>query len=118
MKRFLLDENIAAASARRLRGAGHDVAHPPFGASDQSVLQQAFSERRILVTYDRDFGFLLFRAASPLPAGVVYVRTAPTMPTTLAEELLALLATPSVSIEGKLTVLEPGRIRQRPLPGS
>jgi predicted nuclease of predicted toxin-antitoxin system len=77
VKRFLLDEKVALASARRLRDAGHDVARPEPGASDQSLLERASTERRILVTYDGDFGFLLFRVASPLPAGLVYVRSAP-----------------------------------------
>ena len=80
------------------------------------MLERARAEQRIVVTFDRDFGFLVFRGDAPAPLGIVYFRSTPTNPEAPAEELLALLETPGVILEGKLTVIERARVRQRPLP--
>lgn len=70
----------------------------------------------MIVTFDRDFGFLVFRGGALAPPGIVYFRFAPATPEEPAAQLLPLLETPGVVLEGKLTVVEPPRIRQRPLP--
>ena len=116
MTRFLLDENVPLASAHRLRAASHDAVHAVPRETDRVVLECARAEQRVVVTFDRDFGFLIFRAGAPLPRGVVYFRSPPASPEAPAEDLLALLATPGITLEGKFTVVEPTRIRQRPLP--
>ena len=86
------------------------------GESDLVVLEWARSEARIVVTYDRDFGFLVYRTRAPIPPGIIYLRSQPVVPESTALELLAIMDTPGVALEGRLTVVEPGRIRQRPLP--
>lgn len=53
---------------------------------------------------------------APNPLGNVYFRSQPAAPESTALELLAIMNTPGVILEGRLTVVEPGRIRQRPLP--
>lgn len=77
--RILCDESVPVAVERFLAAAGHDVVAvrqwAP-GTSDRTVLQKAIGEERLLVTYDRDFGTLLFRERlRPAPL-VLYVRTA------------------------------------------
>ena len=76
--RLLCDENVPVAVERGLAAAGHDVAAVRDrlrGANDRVVLQHALDESRVLITYDRDFGTLLFRnRARPAPL-VVFVRT-------------------------------------------
>jgi predicted nuclease of predicted toxin-antitoxin system len=114
--RFLLDENVPVASAQRLRQAGHDVAEVAPGEADAAVLSRARAEERLVVSFDRDFGFLVFRGAAPPPLGILYFRTEPASPEAPAEHLLSLLGTPGITVEGKLTVVERARIRQRPLP--
>jgi predicted nuclease of predicted toxin-antitoxin system len=114
--RFLLDENVPLASVQRLRGGSHDVVQAAPRETDRAVLERARSEQRVVVTFDRDFGFLIFRAGAPIPSGVVYFRSGPTSPEAPAEDILALLGTPGITLEGKFTVVEPTRIRQRPLP--
>lgn len=116
MSDFLLDENVPLASIDRLRRDGHDVARAVSGQTDHAILEQARAEQRIVVTYDRDFGFLVFRSNAPAPRAIVYFRSAPAGPEAAAEHLLALLESPDISLEGKLTVVEATRIRQRPLP--
>jgi predicted nuclease of predicted toxin-antitoxin system len=115
--RFLHDENVPLVSASRLRLAGHDVVHTIARETDRALLERARAEGRVLVTFDRDFGFLVFRGGTPAPPGIVYFRFAPATPEAPAEQLLTLLEMSDVTLEGKLTVVEPPRIRQRPLPG-
>jgi len=71
--RFLADENIPIASVEALRGAGHDVvavAEVAQGASDRAVLRIACDESRLLVTFDRDFGALVFGETLQVPMGL------------------------------------------------
>jgi predicted nuclease of predicted toxin-antitoxin system len=76
--RVLCDENVPLAVERALAGGGHDVVAVRDrwpGATDRVVLQEALRERRLLITYDRDFGALLFHdRIRPAPL-VLYVRT-------------------------------------------
>jgi uncharacterized protein DUF5615 len=65
--RFLADENLPRVLVSALSAAGHDVewvktAGP--GTGDAEVLAWAVRDRRILVTFDKDFGELIAR--SPL----------------------------------------------------
>jgi|SRR5579875_40933 len=63
--KFLLDESADYPLAQFLRDLGHDVtaiAHEhPHALKDAEVLKIAVSERRVLITNDRDFGELVFR---------------------------------------------------------
>ncbi|MCH9647868.1 MAG: DUF5615 family PIN-like protein [Deltaproteobacteria bacterium] len=118
--RFLLDENIPLRSLKTLRLHGHDVlaaADESPGASDETVVMAAVAEERVIVTFDRDFGTLLFRESGPRPVGVVYFRLVPRTPQEPAEILLEVLAENLVKLEGNFTVVTRNRIRQRPLPG-
>lgn len=75
--KFLLDQSTDARLAGYLRRLGHDAtrigADHPGGLPDHRVLAIAVSEGRILITDDRDFGELVFRANRP-HAGVIYLR--------------------------------------------
>ncbi|MBI3360914.1 MAG: DUF5615 family PIN-like protein [Chloroflexi bacterium] len=117
--RLLANENFPLASVRQLRDAGHDVAaviEDSPGDKDPEVLARAAREDRIVLTFDRDYGELVYRIGSPAPAGVIFFRFDPLTPEEPAERLLALLAVPDLSLEKKFTVAERGRVRQRPLP--
>jgi predicted nuclease of predicted toxin-antitoxin system len=116
--RFLADENFPLSSVRILSSASHDVTaivlESP-GTPDERVLERAAREERILLTFDRDYGSLLYLRGSRAPEGVVYFRFAPSSPEEPAEYLLALLEHPEPSLPGMLTVAERDRVRQRPL---
>lgn len=61
--RFLADENCDFAIVRALRSATHDVlAISEFQqrSIDQQLMEFAFTENRILLTEDKDFGWLAF----------------------------------------------------------
>jgi len=117
--RFLANENFPLASVHQLRGAGHDivaVVQDSPGAKDFEVLARAASEKRIVLTFDRDYGELIYRKGLPTPGGIIYFRYAPLMPGEPAEHLLRLLTIDNLSLEGKFTVVDRGQVRQRPLP--
>jgi predicted nuclease of predicted toxin-antitoxin system len=115
---FLANENIPLKSILLLRQEGLDIAaviedFP--GAKDLAVLERAAKEKRILLTFDRDYGELIFRKGLPAPVGVIYFRFDPLTPEEPAAQLMSLLSQPSLVIEGKFTVFERKRVRQRSL---
>lgn len=62
--RFLVDECTEPVVARWLRSQGHDassVYEENRGLDDDSILEKANTENRILITNDKDFGELIFR---------------------------------------------------------
>lgn len=119
MIRFLANENIPLESVRRLRKAGHDVlavSESLPGARDTEVLTRAHQEGRIVLTFDRDYGELIYRRGLPAPFGVVYLRFIPASPAQVAEVLAELQEVSGLTLAGRYTVVDPERIRQRPLP--
>jgi predicted nuclease of predicted toxin-antitoxin system len=116
--RLLADENVPLASIQQLRGAGHDVEQLPPGTADRIILDRARTEQRVLVTFDRDFGELIFRAGEAAPAGLLYLRFEPASPTEAADVLQSLFAHAEIQIEGFLTVVDRDRVRQRRWSGS
>ena len=67
---FVADESCAGPAIRALREAGHDViaiAEIAKGAADEAIMERAFSEGRVLITEDSDFGELVYASGRPSP---------------------------------------------------
>jgi predicted nuclease of predicted toxin-antitoxin system len=115
--RFLANENFPGDAVAALRNDGHDVVwvrtDAP-GASDQEVLARAQRERRILLTFDKDFGELAWRASLPAESGVVLFRIPMPVPGRVGETLASILTTRQ-DWQGSFAVVEPGRVRIRRL---
>ena len=79
------------------------------------MLERAAAESRVVLTFDLDFGWLLYRSRHRSPAGVILLRLTPTTPEEPAELLLQLEGRPEIEFEGRFTVIHRDRIRQRPL---
>ena len=112
--RLLANENIPLASIRILENAGHDVASVSercLGAADEIVVQVARSENRTIITFDRDYGELIFRRRLPAPAGIVYLRFAPRNPADAAAYVLRLIDD-GIVLEGRFTTADRGGCRQ------
>ncbi|MCZ7673573.1 MAG: DUF5615 family PIN-like protein [Chloroflexi bacterium] len=104
---FLANENFPLASINKLRSANYDVIaviEMMPGAIDKQVLTLAHQETRIILTFDRDYGELLFKHKLPKPAGVIFLRFVPLTPEEPAAYILELLANPNIQLEGKFTV--------------
>lgn len=118
MINFLANENFPLFSIRLLRNAGYNVAsvsEDSSGTKDIVVLKQAHEEKRIILTFDRDYGELIYKYKLFIPAGVVYFRFDPATPEEPAEILLNILKKDEAPILDKFTVIERGRLRQRKL---
>ena len=114
---LLANENFPLFSIRLLRNAGYDILsilekNP--GASDLEILKQAQEENRIIMTFDRDYGELIYRYKLSVP-GVLYFRFDPSTPKEPADVLLKILKENRVVIRGKFTVVKRDGIRQRNL---
>ncbi len=116
--RILADENVPGAAVEMLRSAGHDVAwvseREP-GTADTDVLSRASEEARLLVTFDKDFGDLAFRARMPVTHGIVLFRLAGMSKDTLPRFVADSLAS-NVEWKGHFSVISERRIRMRAIP--
>jgi hypothetical protein len=115
--RFLADENVPDEAIKVLRDAGNDVigmGDDAPGSSDADVLARAAREKRVLLTFDKDFGELA--KASPLPAGcgVILLRIPMPRPHSVGQELADLIMARD-DWAGHFSVIEPGRVRMRQL---
>lgn len=118
--RFLLDENFPVLSARDLAASGHEiflVAEQCPGATDEEVLALAVKLNSVLVTFDRDFGRLIFVLQSPCPHSIIYLRVTPQDALEPAKLVKRLLVN-AKSIDGNFIVLEREQYRRRKLPAN
>ena len=73
--KFLANENFPGPSVTYLREKGFDVesiSEKYSGISDEEVVEIAIRERRIILTFDSDYGEILFKYSLPDPPSVVY----------------------------------------------
>jgi predicted nuclease of predicted toxin-antitoxin system len=114
--KFLANENIPLASVYYLRKKGLDVysiSETAPGITDIEVLKIAQIEKRIILTFDNDYGELIFLHKINIPAGVVFFRFIPQYPNEPAEYIMKILAIRNLSLENYFTVVDTKKIRQR-----
>lgn len=117
--KLLANENIPLETVYRLRAMGHDVlstTETSCGIDDAAVLAIAHDQQRILLTFDRDYGELIYVKRLPNPAGLIYLRIAPSNPAEPANLVAALLNDPNGLVAGSFLVLDREGFRRRPLP--
>jgi predicted nuclease of predicted toxin-antitoxin system len=116
--RFIADENVPASAVSALSAAGHDVKwvrkNAP-GSRDDDVLAVAAREERTLVTFDKDFGELAWRYPLPRDCGIILFRLPMTSPSAVARVIVDAIAM-RTDWAGHFSVVEPSRVRMRPLP--
>lgn len=92
--RILADENFPGEAVETLRSRGHDVlwirTEAP-GSRDPQVLARAVAEDRILITFDKDFGEMAFRAGMSASSGIVLFRMPLASPSRVAEIAMTVL---------------------------
>lgn len=118
MPSLLANENFPLPALRRLRDAGVDVAaiaEQAPGMRDTEVLALARREQRWLVTYDRDYGELVFSKGHAPPPAIIFIRQGPYPATRPADIVLELLRAPE-KIEGFFVVVSSSAVRRRLLP--
>ncbi len=111
--RFLADESCDFAVVRALRSAGHDVqavSESITRSVDRDVIERAGRERRVLLTEDKDFGWLVFASHVDSP-GVILLRFPGQARQTLAAAVVKLVQEQLEALIGAFVVVEPGRTR-------
>ncbi|MGE0373383.1 MAG: DUF5615 family PIN-like protein [Gammaproteobacteria bacterium] len=116
--RLLANENWPHPALLALRVAGMDVqsvAERMPRASDTAVLLYAATERRWVLTFDRDYGELVFARAVAPPPAIIYLRQGAYAPEWPARVVLDLLQKKDW-VTGHLVVVTGRALRRRPLP--
>ncbi len=116
--KLLANENIPAETVDALRDAGHDVlwirmACP--GADDETVLARAVADDRLLITFDKDFGELVYRRGRRASTGVVLFRIGMPSPEAVRRRVVQVIGSRE-DWTGHFAVVEPDRIRIVDLP--
>jgi len=118
MGKFLANENVPIEVVEAARQAGHDmawIAETSAGADDDAVLATSLAERRVLLTFDKDFGEMAFRQGKNASCGVILLRPKIRDPDYVARFTLAILAQ-QVDWESHFAVAQEGKMRVVALP--
>jgi predicted nuclease of predicted toxin-antitoxin system len=118
--RFLADAGISPKTVQFLRSEGHDAIHVrELGmqrARDIELIERARAEKRILITFDLDFGEILALGVLDEPS-VLILRLEDERADSVNRLLQVVLSEQSEALEsGALILVEPGRYRVRLLP--
>lgn len=117
LPRLIANESVPAPSVVLLRAHGVDVlaiAESYRSIGDAEVMRLAREQKRWLVTYDRDYGTLVFERGLPPPPPILLFRQEPFPATRAANLLLPLLETPG-DIEGYFVVVGERTVCRHPL---
>jgi predicted nuclease of predicted toxin-antitoxin system len=115
---LLANENFPAPAIRKLRAAGIDVvavreAMP--AVCDKEVMAFARREQRWIVTFDRDYGDLVFREGLLPPPAILFFRQEPYPPDRPADLVLAMLSEPQQAT-GCMVVISEQNVRRKRFP--
>jgi predicted nuclease of predicted toxin-antitoxin system len=120
--RFLVDNAISPIVVKGLQNVGHDAIHVrEYGlqaAEDWVLFERAEKEKRIIISADTDFAFLLASRKTNSPSVILFRKGAERNPL-LQIDLLLLNLTDSICIQlemGCILIIEQERIRIRTLP--
>ena len=111
--RLLVDEHAPRSIVEALRQCGYDliwVREQHRGMSDEDILRLSVEEQRLIVTFDKDFGELVYRRQIA-HSGVLLVRIADNE--RCLQRLIGLLERYGESLAGSFTVLTETRVRRR-----
>jgi predicted nuclease of predicted toxin-antitoxin system len=116
MIRLLADENFPSKSVDFLRANGYDVlwilkSHQ--GISDSDIIHLANAEKRLILTFDRDFGQLIYKEGLIPFHGVLYFRLQNFLPEEPGQIAQKLLTKSDLKTFRMVTVIEEKFIRQK-----
>lgn len=115
--KVLVDECRPRAVAQALTAAGFDVlyvAEIEPGAPDDRLAELAREGGRIIVTQDYDFGEMAVRQGR-YGAGLVVVACGFLPPVERAQRVAGVMSELAAELNGRLTIIELKRVRQRAL---
>lgn len=118
--RLLADENIPRLVVEFICARGHDaiwVGKVAPGIRDREVLSFATAQKRTLITFDTDFGELVFRLGVSAPFGIILFRLPPDSPLGIAQSIVSALESQKDWLN-RFSVVDENRVRMRLLPSS
>lgn len=114
--RLLANENFPAKSVLFLESKGYDimsVGKDCPGITDAEIMEIAIHEQRLILTFDRDYGDLIFRKDYKPTEGVIYLRLENYEPDFPGQLVDSIITTSNIEFTNKLTVVDKQGIRQR-----
>ncbi|MDO8753424.1 MAG: DUF5615 family PIN-like protein [Anaerolineales bacterium] len=111
--RFLADESCDFSVVRALRANGFDVlavSEYMQYSVDSELLEQAHRENRVLLTEDKDFGWLVFVSHSD-SAGVILIRFPASQRSALAQSVVQVVQEHGEKLSNSFVVIQPGQVR-------
>ena len=114
---ILADENCGFTLLSALADAGHDVVairDVGPGMDDKAVFELAVTERRVLLTNDQDFGYIVERAMAQPPSVLLMRFPDDLSAVTRAEIVVRVISNLGDQLIGHFVVIEPASVRARP----
>ncbi len=114
--KLLANENFPLTSVNYLRVKGFNITaigtnNPSI--SDEDVIDIAIRENRTILTFDRDYGELIFKHNYQPSAGVIYFRLLPAYPEEPGHMVEGIITSGKLKFDRALTVVDANGIRQR-----
>ena len=113
--KFLADENIEREFIEALRESGFDVLsvrESYIGIEDDEILQIAENENAVILTYDTDFGALIFRY-SLKSRGVILLRLSDVTLVEKIDKTISAIREHEAEFENAFTVISEKLVRIR-----
>ena len=117
---FLADESCDFAVVRALRAEGYDVlavSEVTDRSDDRELIEQAHRERRILLTEDKDFGWLVYVSHAD-SSGVILIRFPGNARRTLVRAIMQVVEEQGERLLEAFVVVQPGHVRISHRPGA
>jgi predicted nuclease of predicted toxin-antitoxin system len=115
LTRFIADENIPRETVDLLKEKGVDIVSVTDlapGLSDEEVLDLANKDGRITITFDSDFGQLIFKQKRKTK-GLIILRFNPESPQQIAKRIQQALVT-KIKMENNVIIVKKDTIRATP----
>lgn len=117
MIKFLVDENAGYSIIEYLREQGYDtksVSELYPSRDDLFIIGQAHQEGRIIITNDKDFGYLIFKSNITSPA-IILLRFKDESPALKINAIKTILKLPEEKTLNHFIVASESKIRIRPI---
>ena len=114
--KLLSNENFPLTSVLYLKKAGYYITHvcTDFkGISDIEVLQRAHRQSRTIITFDKDYGELIYKYGIKPSEGIIFLRINNFTPYFPGKLIHRLLYASELNFTKKLTVIDKNSVRQR-----
>ncbi len=114
--KLLANENFPLKSVLYLRSKGFDISSVGLdnpSIKDNAVMDIAINEDRTILTFDRDYGELIFKHNYKPQRGVIYLRLDSYEPDEPGKVIETLINKNEFDFDSALTVLDKNGIRQR-----